>query len=120
MLVYAPGGHLLQRRMRWGVDAPEGFKLKQLHNARAQKIHGPFWGPKMDRRCVAIVTGWYEWPEVDGRKVRHLFTDAGGGLLYFPSVYDEGIGDAPGAFANFTVPAGPFVAPYNPTSRASP
>lgn len=112
VLVHRFGGGTLLAPMKWGVPGPEHAPDKVVPNARRESLGAPFWRDHLrERRCVAVVTGWFESPEIDGKKVRYRFKPADGCLLYFPGVYTDGPSPT---YATVTVEPGEFAARYMP------
>lgn len=78
---------------------PRAWRLPTW-NLRGERLEeSPMYGqPFSTRRCLLPAAGFYEWPEVDGRKVRHCIRPAGDGLflmagLWNPRVSRDGAGE---------------------------
>lgn len=86
----------------------DGFKLMTF-NCRVETAatSAVFKGAFARRRCVVPATGWFEWTGEPGSKIKHRFSRADGGLLWFAGVYDRANTSDEGELASFTIMTGP-------------
>ncbi len=87
-------GRRVLRVMRWGL-VPRWAKdtkiAAQCINARSETIaeRPAFRDAFKRRRCLVLVTGWYEWALRDGVKVPHWFHAPGGELLALAGLWES-------------------------------
>lgn len=77
--------------LRWGL-VPRWAATPKAGptNARSETVDRlpTFRDSFRERRCLFPMTGFYEWATVNGRKVPHHFTLAGGGLMGVAGIWD--------------------------------
>ncbi len=86
-------GRRALRVMRWGLVPRWSRDAKiaaQCINARAETVaeRPAFREAFKKRRCLVVVTGWYEWKAEGGAKVPHWFHGARGELLALAGLWD--------------------------------
>ncbi|MFL5297805.1 MAG: SOS response-associated peptidase [Phenylobacterium sp.] len=59
------------------------------------------------RRCIVPASGWYEWTGPAGAKVKHRFTRADGGIIWFAGMWDRCATPDAGEVRSFTILTGP-------------
>lgn len=116
------GGWVVEK-LRWGLvpywrngkplkdtekGKGDGFKLTTF-NARSETCAGTstFREAFAKRRCIVPASAWFEWTGDKGSKVKHRFTRADGGLLWFAGVWDHVVTPDAGEFGSFTIITGP-------------
>ncbi len=109
--------------MRWGLvpfwrngkplkdtakGAGDGFKLTTF-NCRVETCStaSTFKSAFSRRRCIVPASGWYEWTDEQGGKVKHRFARADGKPLWFAGLWDRCTASDAGEIASFTVMTGP-------------
>lgn len=108
VLVRAPSGEVLLERYRWGVpQPPESPHKGPLFCAKRESLGWYWWGDKLRaQRCLAVVSGWFEWPEVGGVATKTYVFAREGGLLYFAALWHE---EEARSYAIVTIPPGEFM-----------
>jgi putative SOS response-associated peptidase YedK len=116
------GGWIVEP-MRWGLvpywrngkplkdtakGAGDGFKLTTF-NARVESVAtaATFKAAFARRRCIAPASAWYEWTEEQGGKVKHRFSRADGGIVWFAGLWDRCVTPDAGEISSFTILTGP-------------
>ena len=123
LTVRLDGGAWVLERMRWGLipfwrggkpvkdtakGAGDGFKLTTF-NARIEGVESSavFKAAFARRRCLIPATGWYEWTEEQGGKVKHRFARQDGRPIWFAGIWDRCQTADQGEVASFTLLTGP-------------
>jgi putative SOS response-associated peptidase YedK len=121
------GGAWVPERMRWGLvpfwrggkpvkdsakGAGDGFKLTTF-NCKVEnfepgaKRSAVFADPFARRRCIVPASGWYEWTDEQGGKVKHRFSRRDGKPIWFAGLWDRCKTSDMGEIASFTIMTGP-------------
>jgi putative SOS response-associated peptidase YedK len=91
--------------MRWGIQYPTRPTL--LINARAETIAHKFKTPFTQRRCLMLVSGFYEWKNQGKRRLPHHITVKDQPVYGMAAIWESGIitGMMDNAFAVVTTDA---------------
>lgn len=94
-------GRRVVRVMRWGLVphwATDRKLAATMINARAETIaeRPAFREAFKKRRCVVLVSGWYEWKAEGKTKRPHWFHGAGGELLPLAGLWERWVDKATG------------------------
>jgi len=81
--------------MHWGMIAPWADEFKMVYptfNARLETIDQKptfraAW--RQEQRCLIPMSGYYEWPTIDGIKVKHYVTDKSTDGLVVAGLWEE-------------------------------
>jgi len=90
-VVIDPGSGREGVELSWGFGAAWGGG-QPLINARGETAREKpaFRGAFAARRCLVPATGFYEWTGAAGEKKPHLIRPAGGGVMAFAGLYEDG------------------------------
>lgn len=104
MTLPQPGIRLLRWGLvpRWASDPAVGAKMI---NARSETVATkPAYRDLVARQhCVAMASGYYEWRDVDGRKLPVYLHDPAGRLLLFAGLWDTWRGGTGPPLRTFTI-----------------
>ncbi|HDM8047798.1 TPA: SOS response-associated peptidase family protein [Vibrio fluvialis] len=83
-------GELVQRDLPWGIK-PEWAK-RLIINAQAETVavKPTFAAAFENHRVLVPCSGWYEWREEQGKKVKYLFSQGKLDVLYMAGIALEG------------------------------
>jgi len=86
----------------------DGFKLTTF-NARVETVStaATFRESFKRRRCIVPASSWFEWTGEKGSKVKHRFTRADHGLIWFAGIHDTVQTTDEGQVDSFTILTGP-------------
>lgn len=84
--------------MRWGFRRAFAAKtkgqpptLRTVVNSREDKLDGRMWKEAFGlRRCLIPASSFYEWVEIEGRKVPLRFERPGDAWLWLAGIWEEG------------------------------
>jgi putative SOS response-associated peptidase YedK len=87
-------GERVVEAMRWGLIpswATDDKFANKLFNARAETIADKpsFRSAFKSRRCGIVVDAFYEWADVDGKRVPHAFRVVGAELFTLAGLFEE-------------------------------
>lgn len=112
---------------RWAKDEALADRLRvQTINARAETIMDKpsFKQSIVDRRCLVLADGFYEWREVGGRKYPYYIKLKGHGLFAIAGIWDEWKnpkgGDKYDGFSVITTKANPLLEMIHNTKKRMP
>lgn len=123
----APDGDYIGEAMYWTLlppryDSKKAWRLPTF-NLRAERLDESrmYVTPFRQRRCLLPATGFYEWPEVDGRKTRHCIRPAEASLFFFAGLWNpyqsrDG-SEADRTCGLITCDANPFMRPLHNTGK---
>ena len=90
----ATGEHVVDA-MYWTLlpprsDSPKAWRLPTW-NLRGERLEeSRMYAPALnERRCVLPAAGFYEWPTVDGNKVRHFIHPANDEMFFFAGLWSH-------------------------------
>lgn len=106
-VVVAAGNGIRLEQMRFGFPPPRP-KAGPVFNFKSEGRH---FGES--KRCVVILSGFFEFTGTKYPKAKHRFTLAGSKVMGIAGLWREGADGEPGSFAMLTTEPGPDIAPYH-------
>lgn len=94
-------------QMRFGFPPPRP-KAGPVFNFKSDGRHF-----KDSRRCLIILSGFFEFTGAKYPKAKHRFTLKGSPIMAIAGLWREGEGDEPPSFTMLTTAPGPDIAPYH-------
>jgi putative SOS response-associated peptidase YedK len=104
---------------RWAKEVNQKYTM---FNAAAETLseRASFREPFKSRRCLVPSDGFYEWPVIEGKKVKHWLGLKDGGLFAMAGLWEraEQLPDGPlESFTIITTAANDLVTRYHPKGR---
>jgi len=106
-VIRAAGNGVELRQMRFGFPPPRP-RAAPVFNFKSDGRHF-----KDSRRCLVILSGFFEFTGSKYPKAKHRFSLKNSPVMAIAALWREGEGGAPGAFTMLTTTPGPDVAPYH-------
>jgi putative SOS response-associated peptidase YedK len=106
-VVVAAGNGVRILLMRFGFPPPRP-KASPVFNFKSDGRHFAD-----SRRCVVILSGFFEFTGTKYPKAKHRFTLAGSPIMGIAGLWREGEGNEPPSFAMLTTAPGPDIEPYH-------
>ena len=96
--------------MKWGLSRWDNKGV--IINARTETAleKKSFRSSLLNRRCVVLTTGFYEWQKREGGKIKYLFRLPESKMLYLAGFYD--VTPTHNAYVIMTTAANPFISSY--------
>lgn len=104
---------------RWAKEVNQKYTM---FNAAAETLseRASFREPFKTQRCLVPANGFFEWPEIEGKKVKHWLGLKDGGLFAMAGLWEraENLPDGPlESFTIVTTAANDLVTRYHPKGR---
>jgi putative SOS response-associated peptidase YedK len=104
---------------RWAKEVNQKYTM---FNAAAETLseRASFREPFKTQRCLVPADGFYEWPVIEGKKVKHWLGLKDGGLFAMAGLWEraENLPDGPlESFTIITTSANELVTRYHPKGR---
>lgn len=106
-VLVASGNGVELVQMRFGFPPPRP-KAGPVFNFKSDGRHF-----KDSRRCLIILSGFFEFTGTKYPKAKHRFTLTGSPIMAIAGLWREGEDDEPPSFTMLTTAPGPDIAPYH-------
>ncbi len=106
-VLVASGNGAALRPMKFGWKAPRP-KAAPVFNFKSDGRHFD-----KSKRCVVILSGFFEFTGSKYPKAKHRFTLTGSPVMGIAGLWHEAEGDEPESFTMLTTAPGPDIAPYH-------
>jgi putative SOS response-associated peptidase YedK len=106
-VIRAAGNGIELVQMRFGFPPPRP-KASPVFNFKSDGRHF-----KDSKRCLIILSGFFEFTGTKYPKAKHRFSLKGSSLMAIAGLWREGEGDEPPSFTMLTTEPGPDIEPYH-------
>jgi putative SOS response-associated peptidase YedK len=112
-VLIAAGNGVMLEQMLFGFPAPEPRRRTRPKASPVFNFKSDGRSFKDSRRCLVILSGFFEFTGSKYPKAKHRFTLKGSPIMAIAGLWREAEDDAPRSFTMLTTTPGPDIAPYH-------